>query len=297
MEKKRALGKGLSDLFPRPPAARAEPAAAAPAEELDPVNPVELPVDSLVPNPFQPRRYFDSQALAELADSIKAEGIIQPLSVRRSGSSFEIIAGERRWRAARLAGLKKVPVYVHETPDKRMLEVALIENIQREDLNPMETAAAFHRLNDELALSHEEIGQRTGKDRATVSNFIRLLQLPVEVQTLIAAKKLSPGHARPLLRLTNQEAILSLAQQIVENEWSVRQVEKTLAPAETPVAKKKGGEKTVDPNVRAAIESLETTLGTRVRILDRGRGKGCVEIDYFSSEDLDRIYSLIVREA
>jgi ParB family chromosome partitioning protein len=283
------LGKGLATLLPQ---------RSQPEPERDPLpaaNPVELPVIKLVPNPFQPRRHFEPKALAELAQSIKSDGIIQPLVVRRRGEQYELIAGERRWRAAQLAGLPNVPVYVQETPDDRMLEVALIENIQREDLNPMETAAAFEKLNDELGLSHEEIGQRTGKDRATVSNFIRLLQLPGPVQEMVAEGKLSPGHARPLLRLNTQEAVLKMAQQIVAGDWTVRQVEKTLAG---PAAGKKPEPepaKPVDPNVRAAIDELERALGTRVRIVDRGKGRGRVEIDYFSQEELDRIYSLIVQ--
>jgi ParB family chromosome partitioning protein len=286
---KRALGRGLATLLP----SRSEPAFDGPSPPS--ANPVELPVTSLVPNPFQPRRHFEPQALSELAQSIRSDGIIQPLVVRRRGENYELIAGERRWRAAQLAGLKNVPVYVQETPDDRMLEVALIENIQREDLNPMETAGAFEKLNIDLGLSHEEIGQRTGKDRATVSNFIRLLQLPAAVQDLVAQRKLSPGHARPLLRLTSPEAVIKMAQQIVESEWTVRQVEKTLAgpapgkkPSSVPA-------RPVDPNVRAAIDALESALGTRVRIVDNGKGKGRVEIDFFSQDDLDRIYSHIIQ--
>jgi ParB family chromosome partitioning protein len=215
--------------------------------------------------------------------------------VRRRGEQYELIAGERRWRAARLAGLKNVPVYVQETPDDRMLEIALIENIQREDLNPMETAAAFERLNEDLGLSHEEIGLRTGKDRATVSNFIRLLQLPGPVQALVSEGKLTPGHARPLLRLNSHEAVVKMAQQIISGGWTVREVEKALAGPTPGKKPDPAPAKPVDPNVRAAIHELERALGTRVRIVDRGKGKGRVEIDYFSPEDLDRIYGLIVQ--
>ena len=291
MSSKRVLGRGLHTLLPQ----RAQPEAAPPEASGPPGNPVELPVGSLVPNPFQPRRHFDPQALEELAQSIRSDGVIQPLVVRRNGEKYELIAGEHRWRAAQLAGLKSVPVYVHDTPDDRMLEVALIENIQREDLNPMETAAAFEKLNEDLGLSHEEIGQRTGKNRTTVANFIRLLQLPDEVQALISEGKLSPGHARPLLRLTSHQAVIALAAQIIQNEWTVRQVEMTLATPAAQVKTEKAATKPIDPNVRAAIDELERSLGTRVRIIERGRGKGRVEIDYFSAEDLDRIYSLIVR--
>jgi len=289
---KRALGRGLDTLLPP----RSPAPVSAPQPDRGERPPLELPLDSLVPNPFQPRRHFDPQALDELAQSIKADGIIQPLVVRKNGDRYELIAGERRWRAARLADVKQVPVYIQDTPDSRMLEVALIENIQREDLNPMETASAFQRLNHDLSLSHEEIGQRTGKDRATVSNFIRLLQLPAEVQTMIAERKLSPGHARPLLRLTDSHAILDMANRIIENGWSVRQVEMAFAATSPTPKAKKPDVHPIDPNVRAAIDDLERALGTRVRLIERGKGKGRLEIDYFSAEDRDRIYALIVRD-
>jgi len=290
---KKVLGRGLSTLLP----VRREEPLYEPAVALPPPPPTELPVDRIVPNPFQPRRYFDEAALAELADSIRSEGIIQPIVVRGYQDHYQLIAGERRWRAAQLAGLTAVPVRVQRMPDERMLEVALIENIQREDLDPIETARAFQRLSADLSLSHEEIGRRTGKDRATVSNAIRLLQLPDEVQRLLAERKLSPGHARALLKIADPALIRQIAAQAVQQQWSVRYVEQlTNEQAKSDPPERKPEPAPQDPNVRAAVADLERSLGTRVRIIERGKGKGRVEIDYFSTEDLDRIYAAIVRD-
>jgi ParB family chromosome partitioning protein len=250
------------------------------------------------PNPNQPRKEFDEQALLELAQSIEREGIIQPIIVRRMApTEYEIIAGERRWRAASLAGLKEVPVIVREADDQKVLELAIVENIQREDLNPIELAIAFERMAAELSLSHEEIGQKTGKDRATVTNSIRLLQLPAPVQELVSTRKLSPGHARALLKLPTEKAQRDLADKCIREGWSVRQIEEFTKPAKEAsdeIVAPKTNQKPLDPNVRAAITELERVLGTRVRIMTKGKGKGLIELEYYSDEDLDRIYSLIV---
>lgn len=196
-----------------------------------------------------------------------------------------------------MAGLTKVPVHIHDLPDDQMLEVALVENIQREDLNPIESALAFQRLSEDLGLSHEEIGQRTGKDRATITNAIRLLQLPQEVKDLIAAGKLSAGHGRTLLKLSNPREMCHISHVIVDDGWSVRQIEQYTNARNPGQPKTQKPQKVVDPNVKAAVEELERALGTRVRITERGPGKGRVEIDYHSQEDLDRIYSAIVGES
>ena len=194
---RRALGKGLSALIPtRATPQPADNAAATPADQIS-----QLPIDRIDPNPLQPRRIFQSDRLEELAQSIRSNGIIQPLVVRRQGTRYQLVAGERRWRAAKLAGLIQVPVIVQEFPDDRLLEITLIENIQREDLNPIETAVAFERLAKELQLSHDEIGARTGKDRTTITNLLRLLNLPSDLQQLVAERRLSSGHARCLLGL------------------------------------------------------------------------------------------------
>ncbi len=294
----RALGKGLHALLPT----RGIPAVAtAPAPALAPErdgNVTLTPITQVKPNPNQPRRDFDEQAMLELAQSIERDGIIQPIIVRRmAAGEYQIIAGERRWRAATLSGLTEVPVIVREADDQKVLELAIVENIQREDLNPIELAVAFERMAAELSLSHEEIGQKTGKDRVTVTNSIRLLQLPAHVQQLVSTRKLSPGHARALLKLPTEKAQSELADRCIQEGWSVRQIEEFTKPAKEPgdeIVPRKANPKTVDPNVRAAITDLERVLGTRVRIMEKKKGKGSIEVEYYSDEDLDRIYSLIV---
>lgn len=302
-DQRRALGKGLHALLPTRgtvQAPAAAPAVVAPEPAQD--GRFFVPLAQVRPNPNQPRRDFDEQALLELAQSIEREGIIQPIIVRRmAAGDYQIIAGERRWRAASLAGLTEVPVIVREADDQKVLELAIVENIQREDLNPIELATAFERMTAELSLSHEEIGQKTGKDRVTVTNSIRLLQLPAQVQELVSNRKLTPGHARALLKLPTEKAQHDLAEKCIHEGWSVRQIEEfTKPPKETTdeiVARKANPIPAVDPNVRAAITELERVLGTRVRIMAKSKGKGLIEVEYYSDEDLDRIYSLIVGPA
>lgn len=286
---RRALGKGLSALLPTRPTAPASVQMPQAGEEV-----AQLAIDAIEPNPLQPRRIFQPERLEELAQSIRANGIIQPLVVRRSGERYQLVAGERRWRAARLAGVVRVPAVIQEVPDERLLEITLIENIQREDLNPIETAVAFDRLARELQLNQEEIGRRTGKDRSTIANLIRLLQLPPDIQQLIAERRLSAGHARCLLSLPTPELQREVAEKSVAQGWSVRQVERLTQKMTEDRKPKAVGEVSPDPNVKAAIQELERVLGTKVRILERARQKGRIEIDYYSAEDLDRIYSTIV---
>jgi ParB family transcriptional regulator, chromosome partitioning protein len=298
---RKALGKGLSSLLPSRPSAPAA-VAPAPATPPPPVEPVHVPVNRLPihaiePNPLQPRSVFDAARLSELSQSIRANGIIQPLIVRKIGEQFHLIAGERRWRAAKLAGLTEVPVVVQELSDSRVLEVALIENIQREDLNPIEVAIAFEKLADELGLSHEEIGQRTGKDRSTITNMLRLLRLPGDIQIMLAEKRLSMGHAKAILALPEEELQREVAEKAASQGMSVRQVEQLVQRMTQTREAKKPNEPEIDPNVKAAIRELENALGTKVRIIERAPGKGRIEIDYYSNDDLDRIYSVIVGEA
>jgi len=216
---RRALGKGLSALLPtRPVAGPVQPVAPLPDQASQ-----AIPIDSIDPNPLQPRRVFNSERLAELAQSIRSNGIIQPLVVRKVGDRYQLVAGERRWRAAKLARVEQVPVAIREIPDDRLLEITLIENIQREDLNPIEAANAFARLGTELLLSPEQIGQRTGKDRTTVTNLLRLLQLPADLQQLVAEHRLSAGHARCLLGLPTIDLQREVAEKSVAQGWSVRQ--------------------------------------------------------------------------
>ena len=295
---RKALGKGLSSLLPGRPAAPAVAAAppppSAPAVEI-PVN--KLPIHAIEPNPTQPRSVFDAAKLAELSQSVRANGIIQPLIVRKIGETFHLIAGERRWRAAKLAGLSDVPVVVQELSDAKVMEVALIENIQREDLNPIEIAIAFEKLAVELGLSHEEIGQRTGKDRSTITNMLRLLRLPGDVQIMLAERRLSMGHAKAILALPEEDLQREVADKAAAQGMSVRQVEQLVQKMTQVRDPKKQTEPDVDPNVKAAIRELENSLGTKVRIIERAPGKGRIEIDYYSNDDLDRIYSVIVGEA
>lgn len=286
---RRPLGRGLSALLP---ARTAAPVAAAHAEAAT-ANTVSI--DAIVPNPLQPRTVFQPERLEELAASIRVNGIIQPLIVRRAGQNYQIVAGERRWRAARLAGLNEVPIVIQEVADRQMLELALIENLQREDLNPIETAHAYERLGKELGISQEEIGRRTGKDRASITNMLRLLRLPKEVQLLIAEHRISTGHAKAILGLSTAEGQIQVAEKTAAQGLSVRQVEKLVqeATSERPA----GGQRrevAQDPNVRAAVEELERALGTRVRIVEISDQRGRIEVDYYSQPELDRLYQHMV---
>ena len=281
---RRALGKGLTALLP------SRTTADAPAAALE--TQTQIRVSEIDPNPMQPRRVFEPERLQELANSIRSNGIIQPIVVRPAGGRYQLVAGERRWRAARLAGLETVPVVIQQIPDERLLEITLVENIQREDLNPIETALAFDRMTKELNLSHEQIGERTGKDRSTITNLLRLLQLPPDIQALVANRRLSQGHARCLLGIPG-ELQREVAEKVVAQGLSVRQVE-SLTQRMTETRKPKTPkEVAVDPNVKAAIQELEQALGTKVRIVEKSNNTGRIEIDYYSPDDLDRIYTAI----
>ncbi len=287
---RQALGKGLHSLLP------ARLKTPQPEVSHDQAHPTtELPVTRIKPNPVQPRRQFREESLEELAQSIRVNGVIQPISVRKAGDEYQIVAGERRWRAAQLAGLTTVPVVVQEIADDKLLEIALIENIQREDLNPIELAEAFERMVSELLLSHEEIGRRTGKDRVTITNTIRLLQLQPEVQQIVASGKMSAGHARALIGIKDPDRQKNTAYSAVAEGWTVRQIEKAVKDVVQGTGRpEKPTAPPVDPNVRAAIDEMQQTLGTRVRIIEKGNGKGHIEIEYYSPDDLDRIYSRII---
>jgi ParB family chromosome partitioning protein len=256
-----------------------------------------ISIDAIAPNPVQPRTVFRPERLEELAASIRANGIIQPLIVRRVGEAYQIVAGERRWRAARLAGLTEVPVIVQEIADPKMLELALIENIQREDLNPIETAWAYERLGRELGLSQEEIGKRTGKERSTITNMLRLLRLPDEVQLLLAEQRLFMGQARAILALDSAEDQIRLAEKAAAQGLSTRQVEALVQEANSVQPKRSGRAKrdaAQDPNVAAAVDQLERALGTRVKIIELSDQRGKIEIEYYSQAELDRLYQHIV---
>lgn len=292
-KQRKALGKGLSALLPGRSSGQTG-TATAPASADRSVPPTRLPIEAIQPNPMQPRVVFQPERLEELAASIRANGIIQPLIVRRHEGQFQLVAGERRWRAAKLAGLREVPVVVQEIADPLLLEMALIENIQREDLNAIETARAYERLGRDLGLSQEEIGRRTGKDRTSITNALRLLKLPAEVQLFLAEHRLSMGHARAILGLPDAEQQIEVAEKAAAQGLSVRQVEalvQGLTSDRTKTGDKK--EKALDPNVRAAIEEMERALGTRVHLVELSDQRGRIEIEYYSQTDLDRLFQQI----
>ena len=245
--------------------------------------------DLLYPNPDQPRKTFNDEKLKELAASIKVQGVIQPIIVHRVGSNFGLIAGERRWRAARIAGLKTVPALVREATKRELIEQALIENIQREDLNPLEAAEAFKQLQDEYKLTQEDLARRVGKERSTITNFLRILGLPKEIKQHLASGELSMGHAKAILSLERHRDQLQAASMIVKKALSVREAEALAARLKKPLREKKER-----PGVefRAVEERLRKSLGTKVSITPGARG-GRIIIEYYSSEELDRILEKI----
>jgi ParB family transcriptional regulator, chromosome partitioning protein len=294
MDKRPALGKGLSALIPD------SPAPIAPAHGV-----VELDVDRLSPNDFQPRQQIDDARLEELAASIKANGVIQPIVVRKTGDGYRIIAGERRWRAARRAGLTRVPVVVKDLSgdqtQQKVLEMALIENIQREDLNAIDEAKAYRRLVDEFALTQEGVAAAVGKDRATVANTLRLLKLPAEVQGDVAAGAITMGHARALLALPGDNSQLHLAREVKTRGLSVRETEalvkrvlegESLAAPQTRIATPAPA---ADVHTRAAEDKLKLLLGTRVRIKRKAKG-GRIEIDFGNENELIRIFEALTEK-
>ena len=285
LERRPALGKGLSALIPDVP---------------EPVRPgvLEVDVDRLSPNDHQPRLHMDEAKLDELAASIKANGVIQPILVRRSGERYQIIAGERRWRAAQRAGLRTVPVVVREVSagDKQVLELALIENLQREGLNPVDEALAYQRLASEFSLTQDQIAAAVGKDRSSVANFIRLLKLPDEVRGDLASGALSTGHARALLALNDPAAQRQGAREVIARGLSVRETEalvKRMAAAPAATSPRPATEPAKDVHTRAAEDRMRFALGAKVRISRRGKG-GRIEIDFGSEDELNRLFDFIV---
>jgi ParB family chromosome partitioning protein len=280
-DKRPALGRGLSALIPD----TALPAAGERALEVD--------SDLLRPNRFQPRTNVDDAKIDELARSIRSNGIIQPIVVRKVEGGFEIVAGERRWRASQRAGLLKVPVVVRDIPEDRLLAAALIENIQREDLNPIEEAQAYRRLSDEYQLTQEQIADAVGKDRSSIANVLRLLRLPQEVRANVSSGALSMGHARALLGLPDEASQLRVARDVVSKGLSVRDTEAFVKKATQPAAPKEPPQK--DVHTRAAEEKLRFVLGTRVRI-ERKRKGGTIEIDFESEDELQRLFESLTEE-
>ena len=284
MEKRPALGKGLSALIPDVPEVRSGN------------EPAEVDVDQISPNEHQPRRGFEDARLDELAQSIKANGVIQPIVVRKVGGGYRIIAGERRWRAAQRAGLTRVPVVIKDISagrDAQLLEMALIENIQREDLNPIDQAAAYEKLSSDFGMTQEEIAAAVGKDRSSVANHMRLLKLPQEVRAEVASGRLSMGHARALIAMTDEATQREIARQVIARNLSVRETEAMVKRTgrDSPAAERRAPV-AADVHTRAAEEKLRLTLGTRVRINRKGKG-GRIEIDFGSEDELQRLYEAL----
>jgi ParB family chromosome partitioning protein len=288
-DKRKVLGRGLETLLPPRHVPHAPVSAPpAPRHSADEVHQISL--ENLEHNPYQTRTLsFDSNALAELASSIKAVGVVQPIVVRPvSGGRYQVIAGERRWEASRSLGLATIPAIVRQVSNEQAMEMTIIENLQREDLNAMEQARAYERLGREFGLTQEQMAQRTGKERSSVANFMRLLKLPQAVQTMVEKNQLSFGHAKALMPLDSPEAMERLARRVAELGMSVRQTEEAVGNLVQPRAQRAEKERTIDPNVKEAEKLLERSLGVRVTINDR-KGKGKILIEYGSLEDFDRI--------
>ncbi len=281
---RKALGRGLSALLSD---------TLAQGDEL-----LDIDIDLIDPNPDQPRSRFDETRLEELAQSIRTNGLVQPILLRRiQGARYQIVAGERRWRAAQRAGLHKVSAIVREIPDARLLELALIENIQRQELNPIEEALAFQKLIRDLGLTQDEVAKRVGKDRSSVANYLRLLKLPAQIQRMIEDGSISMGHARALLAIDSEDLQIKLANEIVEGKLSVRDIEHRVKKlAEEPKIRESSTAVENDANIRAAELKLKRHFGTQVKI-HLGQSKGKIEIDFSSMSELDRIYSIIMRKS
>ena len=284
---KRALGRGLSALIPHAPSVPV-------AGEIRDKSILRLPIEDIRRDPGQPRKAFDEAKLRELAESIQAQGLIQPVLVRRDpGGGYVLIAGERRWRAAQLAGLKEMPSIVRDVSPAEAFELALVENLQRTDLNPIEEAEGYRRLVEDFHLTQEQVSQRVGKDRSTVANALRLLALPEEVKAMLADGTLSMGHARALLGLPRSPEMVELARRITDRKLSVREAERLVKEGREPEPTVRGGRPS--PQNRSVVEELQRLLGTKVRLTEKGGGKGTLEIDFFSYEDLDRLLMAIRR--
>jgi ParB family transcriptional regulator, chromosome partitioning protein len=278
---KMALGKGLGALIPD--------LSALDDKERKALGIMEIELDKIVPNEYQPRKVFNEDKLKDLAASIKEQGVIQPIIVHRAGGGFQLIAGERRWRASRLAGLKTIPALVKEATKRELLEMALIENIQREDLNPLEAAEAYKRLQDEFKLSQDDLAKRVGKERSTVTNFLRLLGLPKEVKQELVSGTLSMGHAKAILSLERVREQIHVAALIVKKGLSVREAESFAQALKNPPKEKKSRQ---SHELKSVEERLRKSLGTKVSIASKTKG-GRIVIEYYSAEELDRILEKI----
>lgn len=287
----RGLGKGLDSLIPNAVGEAKKDISKKAPEEKGPETMVKI--TKVEPNREQPRKNFDEDALQELADSIKQFGLLQPILVQDRKDHYEIIAGERRWRAAKLAGLKEVPVIIRNYTEQEIVEISLIENIQREDLNPIEEAQAYKRLLTEFNLKQDEVAERVSKSRAAVTNSIRLLKLSDQVQQMVIDEMISTGHARALLAVENEEEQYNLAQKIFDEKLSVRDVEKMVKNLHKPVKPKKLDDKALQAIYQDIEEKLKQKLSTKVTVSSKGAGAGKIEIEFYNHEDLDRLLEMI----
>ena len=285
---RKALGRGLSALLGE--------------ETIKPQDEsfLEIDLDLIKPNAQQPRTRFTENNLEELTQSIKANGVVQPILVRKKGTTYEIVAGERRWRASQRAGLQKIPAIIKDVSDEKLLELALIENIQRQELNAIEEARAYRKLIDTLGLTQEMVAGRVGKDRTFIANYLRLLKLPDDLQNLVSDEKLSVGHARALLSVDNADTQRRVARNVMEMALSVRETEKAvkrIASGGSEIGDKRQVKPVLDANLKSAETKLRRKLGTQVKILPDGRGTGGkIEIEYYSETDLDRLYQMLIAE-
>ncbi len=277
---KRGLGRGLSALIPG-------------AESAPEVAPQSIPVDMIDPNPYQPRGQIKEEELAELAQSIATHGVLQPIVVRPLNGRYQLIAGERRWQAARRTGLMTIPAVVKNCTEREMLEFALIENIQREDINAIDAARAYARLAQEFDLTQEELSQRVGKSRSAVANTMRLLDLPDEVQESIIEGRISEGHGRALLGAPDHSSLMAIFRRVMHEGLNVRATEKLAQRAAAVAQQRAVKPKAMDPDLLDAQERLQTALGTRVKIIPHGKG-GTVQIEYFSMDDLNRVLEMLL---
>ncbi len=276
---KTALGKGLGALIP---------------EREKTAGMLEIEINSIFPNENQPRRVFNNNSLNDLAASIKEKGVIQPVIVRKGpDNTYRLIAGERRWRAAAMAGLTKIPAIVKDAAPVESLELALIENIQREDLNPVETAEAFNKLITDFNLTHDDLSKKVGKDRATVTNYLRLLKLHPEAKAWLASGSLSIGHAKALLQIENLNLQFDAARRIVKKKLSVREAENLCKKLSSPPAAQDGLHSWKDPQIRSLEDNLKQSLGTKVNLIHRGKKGGKIIIEYYSLDELDRLLEIL----
>lgn len=294
MAVRKGLGKGLDTLIPKGVVVDSKPITVETVVEVEKPDKF-VKITMVEPNRNQPRKTFDEDELQELSDSIKIHGVIVPILVVNRGDYYEIVAGERRWRAAKMAGLKEVPVIIREYTEREIAEISLIENIQRSDLNPIEEAIAYKSLIDEYSLKQDELAERVSKSRTAITNTMRLLKLSKEVQEMVVSEMISAGHARALLSISNEKEQFEIAQRVFDEKLSVRDIEKIVKAKDKPKVEKKSDSKQ-DAIYHDIEEKLKTAIGTKVSISSKGNNKGKIEIDFYNQDDLQKIMDLLLAE-